>query len=49
MKEQPKTHEGLREKLKNKVKSRFNKTEFAQKLYKSDEYKEYTEFKQEMT
>ncbi|KRX00901.1 hypothetical protein PPERSA_09507 [Pseudocohnilembus persalinus] len=41
--------QSIASKLKGKVKAKFNKTEFASNLYKSEEYKEYQTFKTEMS
>ena len=38
-----------REKLKNKLKEKFNDTQVAKILYQTEKYKEYEEFKKEMS
>ena len=40
--------EGIREKIKGKVKSKFDNTQFAKDIYKSDTYKDYEGVKKEM-
>ena len=45
----PMEKEGIRDKIKNKVRVKFNQTEFAKNIYTSDKYKEFEAFKREMS
>jgi hypothetical protein len=38
----------MREKLKDKVKEKFNQTELAKNIYQTEQFKEYQDFRKEM-